>query len=338
MKKFFFPSEETMHEGTWLNWPHHYTYGIEHREEIEPIWIAMTSALHKGENVHIVVYNDFELIRVTELLKNAGINMTHIDLVIAESDDVWSRDTGPLFVLDEGGKLAIANFAFDGWGRKASYEKDNNIPQEIARAKSIPLIELPDFVLEGGSVELDGHGTAMLCKSSVVSKNRNSHKSIKDAEKYLAQYFGVSNFIWLEGVLDEDITDGHIDGTARFYGENTILTVSEDDFFELYKGAKREDYLTLCSAKNARGVPYRIVEFPLTVGVVEKAGIKGCYLNYYVGNEVVLLPAYLDENDARAIQIMSELYPDKEIVPIDVRALYQYGGMLHCVTQQQPKS
>lgn len=185
-------------------------------------------------------------------------------------------------------------------------------------------------------MELDGYGTALLCKSSVVGKSRNWGKSTTEAEALLTKYFGVRHFIWLEGVSGEDITDGHIDGTARFLNENTILTVSKQEFFELYEGALESDYEALRSAKNADGVPYKIVELPLTAKDVEHAGGKGSYLNYYVGNKVVLLPVYWDANDKTAIQIMQELYADREIVPIDVTALFRYGGMLHCVTQQQP--
>lgn len=337
MEQYTFPAEEAAHEGTWLTWPHHHTYGLEYREEVEEIWVQMTDSLHTGENVHIVAYDESEKERITALLQKNGLDMDKIDFAIAPSDDVWARDTGPMFVKDKNGKLVIADFAFDGWGEKTPYENDNDVPKAVAKAKDFPLVDVSGFVLEGGSVELDGSGTAMLCKSSVVSKNRNPDLSISDAEKFLSQYLGVSNFIWLEGVTDEDITDAHIDGMARFYDDKTILTVSEDDFFELYEGIKEKDYTALTTAKNAKGEQYKTVELPMTAKNVEGLDYKGSYLNYYIGNEVVLLPVYNDANDTLAIQILSGLYPEREIVPIDVTALYQYGGMLHCVTQQQPR-
>lgn len=286
---YHFPSEESIHEGTWLTWPHHHTYGMEYRREVEDIWLKMAFALHTGEMIHIVAYDETEQRRITKLLQAEGMDMNRVDFVIAKSDDVWSRDTGPMFVL------------------------------------------------EGGSVELDGSGTAMLCKSSVVSKSRNPELSVKQAEEYLSRYLGATNFIWLEGVVGEDITDAHIDGIARFYDAKTLLTVSEKDFFELYEGILESDYETLLSVNNAEGEPYEIIELPMTAKNVDGLGYKGSYLNYYVGNEVVLVPVYRDANDAIAMKILSELYSDREIVPIDVTALYQYGGMLHCVTQQQPK-
>lgn len=337
MGSYTLPAENAAHEGTWLNWPHHYTYGIEYREEIESVWVAMTEALHKSENVHIIAYDDGEKSRITTLLTAEKLDMTNIDFVVAKSDDVWSRDTGPMFAFDESGNMVIVDFAFDGWGEKMPYENDDSIPAAVAKSKNIPIVSIPGFVLEGGSIELDGAGTLMATKSAVISKNRNPDITRARAEEYLAKYIGAGNFIWLDGVTDEDITDAHIDGMARFYDEQTLLTVSEDDFFELYEGILESDYEILRTARNAQGRPYNIVALPLTAKNVQGLDYKGSYLNYYVGNDVVLLPVYNDENDALAAEIIGGLYGDKKIVPIDVTALYQYGGMLHCVTQQQPR-
>lgn len=337
LPQYQFPSEESDHEGTWLTWPHHYTYGKEYRNQVEEVWIEMAYALHTGERVHIIAYNQTEQTRITNLLESEGLDMSQIDFVIAKSDDVWSRDTGPMFVFDKAGTLTIADFSFDGWGGKAPYKNDDTLSQAVAAAKNFPVVSIPDFVLEGGGIELDGKGTAMLCKSSVVSKNRNAEMSVSQAEEYLTRYLGATNFIWLDGVLDEDITDAHIDGMARFYDSNTLLTVSEDDFFQLYEGIEEGDYEALLSAKNAQGKPYKIIELPMTSKNAKGLKYKGSYLNYYVGNRVVLMPIYGDTNDAVAIKILSQLYKDREIVPIDVTALYPYGGMLHCVTQQQPQ-
>lgn len=330
------PHENTKHEGTWLIWPHHYTYGIKYREELEPIWISMTQALVSGEKIHIIAYNQKEKQRIEKLLANQQVCMKNIDFVLAKSDDVWVRDTGPIFAYDNNNILTILDFFFDGWGEKAPYKKDNKIPAEVSNSKHIPLKTISEIVLEGGAVELDGLGTLLACKSSVISQNRNPEISQEEMEKYLHQYLGITNFIWLEGTVDEDITDAHIDGIARFYDENTLLTVSGDDFFQLYENITEEDYTKLISAKNANGKKYNIVEIPLTEKNVTDLDYKGSYLNFYIGNDVVLLPVYQDNNDKTAIEIIQKLYPDKKIVPIDVTALYKYGGMLHCVTQQQP--
>lgn len=331
------PAEDLPHEGTWLTWPHSYTYGIEFQDEVEDIWVQMAAALHTGERVHIVAYDKNEQMRITEMLTSASIDMAQIDFVLAKSDDVWVRDTGPMFVFNQENKLVIADFAFDGWGGKAPYENDDYIPLAVGKQKNIETVAIPDFILEGGAVELDGNGTLMAAKSSVVSKNRNSELTIKQAEEYLSCYLGVRSFIWLDGVTDEDITDAHIDGSARFLDDSTILTVSKRDFAKLYENINMDDYIKLENAKNAEGASYELIELPLTKEIVEGADCYGSYLNYYIGNQVVLVPVYDDENDQLALEIIEKLYPGRQVVPIVVNDLFQYGGMLHCVTQQQPR-
>lgn len=338
MNTNYFPSETTQHEGTWLTWPHRFTYGRAYQHEIEPIWIAMTKALTSGENVHLIAYNAREQKRITTLLTHAKVPMNKVDFTIAKSDDVWSRDTGPLFVRTSTGKLAIADFKFNGWGGKAAHKNDNRLPAAVAKVKKLPRLSIPGFVLEGGSVELDGHGTAMLCKSSVLNRNRNPGISQAKAEAYLTKYFGVTHFIWLDGVVGEDITDAHIDGMARLFDDQTILTVSKTDFYQLYEGIHRQDYTKLQNATNAHGKPYKLVTLPMTAKNVRGLDYKGSYLNYYAGNDAVLVPTYHDKNDQTALKIFSRLYPDRKVVGIDVTALYQYSGMLHCVTQQQPQA
>lgn len=333
---FYMIEENSKHEGTWLTWPHKYTYGEEYQNEIENIWVQMTKSIHIGENVHIIAYNEKEKIRIEKILINEKIDISKVDFVIAKSNDVWVRDSGPIFVYDKDGNLNIANFDFDGWGKKADYKKDNKIPLKVGKQKNIPIVDINGFTLEGGSVELDGNGTFMGTLSSIVSENRNYELTVKEAEEYITRYLGATNFIWLEGVINEDITDAHIDGMARFLDEKTILTVSKEDFSELYEGINIDDYDKLLNAKNSNNENYEIVEIPLTKNNPHGVDYKGSYLNYYIGNDVVLLPVYNDENDSIAIEIISELYPDRKVVPINVNSLYKYGGMIHCVTQQQP--
>lgn len=176
----------------------------------------------------------------------------------------------------------------------------------------------------------------MACESSVVSPGRNRGLAKEYVERRLRQCLGVSNFIWLKGAIGEDITDAHIDGIARFYDSHTIIAVARNDFADLYEGIDMADYDVIASARNADGEPYRVVQMPLTRKNVRGLGYKGSYLNFYVGNTVVLMPAYGDANDSVAVHMLTELYPGRRVVPIDVTKLYKHGGMLHCVTRQQP--
>ena len=193
--------------------------------------------------------------------------------------------------------------------------------------------------VEGGGFEIDGNGTFMATKSSILNSNRNKGMTQAQAEGIFTQYLGVTNFIWLDGVPGLEVTDMHIDGFARFGDENTIVTMNATNLN--YWEVPQSDITKLYAAKDANGQAYDFVHLPLTQNNVKTAygknlGYKGSYVNFYVANTKVLVPFYNDPNDQVAKNILQSLYPTKTVVGIDVRNLYENGGMIHCVTQQQP--
>jgi len=200
-------------------------------------------------------------------------------------------------------------------------------------------INLNSVVLEGGAFELDGNGTFLSTRSAVTNKNRNPHLSKSEIEEYIEENLGATNFIWLDGVPNLDITDFHIDGFAKFYDKSTIITLRQDDLEEW--SVSNKDIQTLMNAKNAFNEPYQYVYLPISKNNVildngKNLDYKGSYVNFYIGNTVVLVPNYNDPNDKIANDIIQKLYPDRKVIGIDVRELYKDGGMIHCVTQQQP--
>lgn len=334
------PDETEEHEGTWLQWPHDYTYGTGYREDLKPIWVEMTKALSIGENVHIVAYNQDEKEYISKVLIEEDIDMDKIDFYIYPTDDVWARDNGPIFVYDKANEHKILNWTFNGWGEKTPYAKDKQLRRNLGQELGIEVLNVEEMVLEGGSIELDGAGTLLTTRSAVTNQNRNPNLTEKDIEHYFRKYYSVENIIWLDGVMGIDITDFHIDGFAKFYEKHIIITLTEDDMLDW--GVSDKDIETLMTARNALDEAYEYVYLPLTKENVElKSGkildYKGSYVNFYVGNEVVLVPNYNDVNDEIANEIIQELYPNRRVLGIDVRELYQYGGMIHCVTQQQPQ-
>lgn len=337
-KKYYFPFEDELHEATWLQWPHKYEYGIEYQENVEPIWVEMTKGLIKGENVYIIVYNDEEKKRITNVLQEHNIDLTKIEFFIYPTNDVWVRDNGPIFVYDENNSLVISNWKFNGWGKKTNYGLDNKIPELISQDLNIEKVDV-DVVLEGGSIEIDGNKTLMTTRSSVTNRNRNPYLSEEEIEEEIKAYYGVEQIIWLDGIPGLEITDFHIDGFLRFLDSNHIITMREEDLYEW--GLSEIDYQRILDAKNIKGENYELIELPLTSkNVVLNSGVdleyKGSYVNFYIANEVVLVPNYNDKNDDVANEIIQKLYPNREVIGIDVRELYQFGGMIHCVTQQQP--
>ncbi len=343
------PHEIEPHEGTWLQWPHHYQYGKAYRNSLDRTWVDMTKALVEGEKVFISAYDDTEKERITSLLKETGVSMENIDFHIYKTDDVWVRDSGPIFVHDNKNRLVVQNWGFNGWGQKVdeitgypiAFQYCNTIPLKIAADQKKRLVNVEHLMInEGGSIEVDGNGTLMACKSSVLNKNRNPGMTQQEAENIFTKYLGATNFIWLEGQKGLELTDQHIDGFARFGNASTIVTMGEADLLEFE--VRKKDIDILFSAKNKFGEAYEFVKVPLTIENVTTTsgndlGYKGSYVNFYVANSVVLVPNYNDANDLVANAIIQSLYPNRKVIGIDVRNLYQYGGMIHCVTQQQPQ-
>lgn len=343
------PEESEVHEGTWLQWPHQYQYGLSYRNSLDPTWVAMTKALATSENVHVIAYNITEKHRIIALLNDTEVDLAKVDFSIYKTDDVWVRDNGPIYARDRNGKLIIQDWGFNGWGEKIDdwsgeeigYENCDAIPSKIAKDQNRSVVDINSIMInEGGSVEIDGKGTLMACKSSILNANRNPGMSQQEVEEIFTKYLGVNNFIWLDGQAGLEITDQHIDGFARFGNSETIVTMNENDLLDF--DVQQSDIDILYAAKNNAGAPYKFLKLPLTKKNVvttngTNLGYKGSYVNYYIANSKVLVPNYNDPNDTIANSIIQTLYPNRTVVGIDVRNLYQNGGMVHCVTQQQPK-
>lgn len=342
------PEESEPHEGTWLQWPHHHQYGTAYRNSLDPTWVAMTQALVASENVHIIAYDETEKNRIIGLLNSAAVPLTKIDFKIYQTDDVWVRDNGPIYVRDKAGSLVIQDWGFNGWGKKTDelsglpiqFSKCNVIPAKIGADQGRTVVDINAILInEGGSVEIDGHGSLLACKSSILNNNRNPGISQAQAESIFKKYLGASNFIWLDGQAGLELTDQHIDGFARFGNATTIVTMNQNDLLDF--DVKQSDIDKLYAAKNTNGTAYSFVKLPLTQNTVKRTdgidlGYKGSYVNYYIANNRVLVPNYNDPNDTIANNIIQALYPTRTVVGIDVRNLYENGGMVHCVTQQQP--
>jgi agmatine deiminase len=333
------PGEDEPHEGTWLQWPHNDLYGPYYQADVEPGWVTMVSSLQNGEKVHIIAKNEAHKTHIIGLLNSASVPLTNVDFFLFPTDDVWARDNGPVFVYDQNDNLKILDWGFNGWGFDTPYLKCDIIPQSVSTSIGISRIDLNAMVLEGGSIEHDGNGTMVATRSCIVHSSRNPGLTEAQIENYLTQNMGISKFIWLDGVYGQDITDHHVDGFLKFGNDSTIVTMDSLDLdYWLLTGSEIN---TIFSATNSSNVPYNIVTLPLTQNNVVTAtgfnlNIKGSYCNYYIANNVVLVPIYNDPNDAPAMAIIQNLYPGRTVVGINVQNLYEYGGMTHCVTQQQP--
>jgi agmatine deiminase len=349
-QNYTFPDESETHEGTWLAWPHQYEYGVAFRNENDATWVAMTYALQANEKVHIIVYNTTEQARINNLLNASSVPLANVNFVIKPTNDVWTRDMCGIFVRNTAGNLVMEDWGFNGWGGDYNFNFDNSVPTVMGTYTGLAPQNLNSILtVEGGAWELDGAGAFLATKSSILSQTntssqihsiRNLGKTQAQAEAIFTQYIGATKFIWLNGFFSvDDITDAHIDGFAKFVPGNKLVTMNQADL--LYWGLSQSDINILYAASNVNNVVYTKVYLPLTQNNVSKTngtnlGYKGSYANYYVANNRILVPIYNDPNDATALAIIQGLYPGRTAVGIDVRNLYGNGGMVHCVTQQQP--
>ena len=351
-QNYTFPNESEQHEGTWLQWPHGHEYGASYMTDNNATWVAMTDALQANEKVHIIYYDATHKIQILNLLSAASVPTTNVTFHISQTNDVWARDDFGVFLRNTSGALILGDFGFNGWGGDYNFAKDNLVPAVASAASGIPLLDLNNTItVEGGAWELDGTGTFLATKSSILSQAnpttpagiksiRNLGMTQAQAEAIFTQYIGATKFIWLDGWFStDDITDAHIDGFAKFVPGNKLVTMSQADL--LYWGVPLTDINILFAASDANNITYTKVFLPLTANDVLKTngtslGYKGSYANYYVANNRVLVPNYNDPNDVVANTIIAGLYPGRTVVGINVQNLYGNGGMVHCVTQQQP--
>jgi agmatine deiminase len=343
---FRMPAEWEKHEGTWLQWPHDGTReGYQMR--IEHIWLAMAHVLHAHEIVHIVVPDERGQAHLHQQTAYYGFDQGNIDIHVFPTNDVWARDSGPIFLVDSEGKLTATDWNFNGWGERYPYDKDTKVPAGIADMLSVPVFTAP-ITLEGGGVEVNGKGTLLATLSSIVNPNRNPGKTREEIEEALREYLCVEHFIWLSGKDGMGDTDFHIDGAARFVDESTVLySWTDDESHPRYPYFKQHLHelervvtesgksLTLVPVPVAEARVYRTIDSS-TSAPFELVPSLGLYANFYIANDVVLVPVYGDANDAQAKAIIAEHFPGREVVGLLAHMLAELGGMIHCVTQQQP--
>ncbi len=365
---FHMPAEWEHHEATWLSWPHNQITWFNSQtkknlvKKIEDIYVEEIVALHEGESVNILVNGYFEQIIVYKKLKDR-VNMSKINFFRIQTVDVWIRDYGPIFLVNEDRtSLAMLNFEFDAWGKKYTPENfqddpaswlinDGVIPRKMYSHLDL-LYFKESFVLEGGSIDVNGQGSLLTTKQCLLNENylgnkRNPHISQLDIEQNLNETLNVNNIIWLEeGILGDD-TDGHVDDIARFVAPKTILYACEKDESNPNYRILQKNLELLKSSKDQTGSSFDLVPLPMPGPVLnpnfdparpETNFLPASYANFYIGNSAVLVPVFGDKkNDDIAVSTIKQFFPDRKIVPIYAGDFVMGLGTFHCSTQQQPK-
>jgi len=348
------PAEWEPHAATWLAWPHNREDWPGKFGPIPWVFAEVVRHLVRVERVEILVQGAKAERRATAKLDRLGVDLSQVGFHHVKTDRVWTRDSGPLFVVkptdpaDPSG-LALVHWSFNAWAKYANHTRDRHVPRAIGRIvghdRWKPRVDLGDgqkpvrVVLEGGSIDVNGRGTVMTTEECLLSpiQARNPRLTRRQIEQVLADSLGTPHVVWLDKGIAGDDTHGHVDDLARFVDPSTIVTVVETDQADANYQPLQDNLARLQAALDQDGQPFRVVELPMPRAVVfEGQRLPASYANFYIANNLVLVPTFNDRADRVALNILADLLPDHEVVGIHAGDLVWGLGTIHCMTQQQP--
>jgi len=327
------PAEWEKQKLVLMSFPHEETdWAKEDLEAALSPFIRIAQAIAYREAVYIICKNKEKI----SAMFCSTRNMTFIEI---PTNDTWIRDYGYISIK-ENGKEKLLDFTFDGWGGKFEASLDNSVNRILHKKgyMGISPLEAIDFVLEGGSVESDGEGTILTTSSCLCHPNRNGGLSKKEVEKKLHTYLGTKRILWLDhGYLAGDDTDSHIDTLARFVNVDTIVYVKcedpGDEHYQALKAMERQ----LKSFRKADGTAYHLLPLPMCEAKYNSEGerLPATYANFLITNDALVFPTYSDsKNDVIAEALFKQLFPEREVIPVNCMKLIEEGGSLHCSTMQ----
>ena len=353
------PAEWEPHEATWIAWPHNRDDWPGKFAPIPWVYAEIVRHLSRVEKVFIVVAGRKMKRRAADILDRAGVNVDQVHFVKAATDRVWLRDSGPTFVVRDmsvqeqtpdapaPGPIGLLDWKFNAWAKYDNHLNDNKIPRRIARElglhRWVPRVNLAGkrvrVVLEGGAIDVNGQGSLLTTEECLLSEvqARNPGLGRAELEKIFADYLNVSHVIWLGRGIDGDDTHGHIDDLARFVDPRTVVTVTEPHSNDANHEPLQDNLRRLESATDQDGQPLRVVTLPMPEPIIfDSQRLPASYANFYIANQVVLVPTFNDPNDRIALDTLAALFPDRRVVGIHSVDLVLGLGTLHCLSQQQP--
>jgi agmatine deiminase len=342
------PAEWERHEATWLAWPHNPDDWPGKFQAIPWVYAEIVRLLAAHESVHILVNDAKAEQRAQHILKRAGANLDRVAFHHWPTNRSWTRDSGPIFVRNAEGRVGLTNWRFNAWAKYSDWQLDDQVPGRIAGLLGLPAwqpaVELPDgssrrLVLEGGSIDANGAGALLTTEECLLSEvqQRNPGVNREQLEQAFHDFLGIDQVIWLNCGIAGDDTHGHIDDISRFVAPATIVTAVEPHASDPNHAPLAENFARLKAARTLSGSQFTLVELPMPRPVVFRGQrLPASYANFYIANHLVLVPTFHDPNDRVALNILAEVFTDREVIGIDSVDLVWGLGALHCITQQQP--
>lgn len=333
------PAEWYPHEATWLSWPTDPATWPDRLQPVRQTYLEIISLLNRAESIHLLVDDEAIQEEVQTLLEQKGVRADSIFLHRIPTSDAWIRDYGPNFIVRQEGsvrELAFNDWVFNAWGNKyPELILDTWVPSQIRALLGVQKFD-PGMVLEGGSIEVNGRGICLTTEQCLLNPNRNPDLGKEDITRRLKDFLGVDRVIWLaEGITGDD-TDGHIDDIVRFTDEHTVLCAVEEDPSDDNYLALKENFNRLQSLSEKTGW-FRVKPLVMPEPVVGSSDrLPASYANFYIANEIVLVPVFRQPRDQRALNTIQNCFPSRQVVPLFSGDLVWGLGAIHCLTQQQP--
>lgn len=339
------PAEWEKQSGVQLTWPHCDTAWYE-LDKVQECYVSIASAILRHEDLMIVTRDKEECkAEMLSACERTGtvLDVDRIKFYETPLNDTWARDHGGIAVYGENGEKYLYDFVFNGWGLKFGADLDNQITKNIFRQGAfnddVVGVDMRPYVLEGGSIDSDGNGTMLTTTECLCSLNRNEYLTKEEIEGELKCAFGLDRILWLDhGTIIGDDTDSHVDILARFCSEDTIAYMQCEDEDDPHYESLLQMESQLRKFRTKDGKPYKLIPLPLPDALyLDDYRLPASYANFLIINGAVLLPGADSPKDEIARQRLQEVFPDREVVVIDCRALLSGHGSLHCITMQLPE-
>lgn len=351
---FRMPAEFEEHSGTYIIWPERPDNWRNGGKPAQHVFAKVANTIGKYEPITVCVSS-------AQYSNARNMLSSYVKVVEMSNNDSWIRDCGATFVVNDKGDVRAVDWKFNAWGGLVDglyfpWDQDDMIALKMSELEQTDRYRLDDFVLEGGSIHVDGEGTVMTTEECLLSAGRNPQMTKEEISKTLCDYLNCSKVLWLPKGIYNDETNGHVDNICNFVRPGVVALAWTDDMSDPQYAISKAAYDYLSSETDAKGRKIEIhkiyVPKPILITKEESLGVDAVdgtlprqegdrmaasYVNYYTGNGFIALPIFNDPNDELAIKKMQELYPNRVIEPIYAREILLGGGNIHCITQQVPK-
>ena len=350
---FRMPGEFERHQGCYIIWPERPDNWRLGGKPAQEVFTTVANTIGKYEPITVVVSKN-------QYSNARNMLADYVKVVEMSNDDSWIRDCGATFVINDKGEMRGVDWVFNAWGGLVDglyfpWDQDDKIAQKMCELEQVDSYRLEDFVLEGGSIHVDGEGTVMVTEECLLSEGRNPHMTKEQIGEKLCEYLGCEKVLWVPNGIYNDETNGHVDNMCNFVRPGVVLLAWTDDQNDPQYARSKEAYDYLTNETDAKGRKLEVHKMytpaPILITKEESMGVDAIdgtlprqegdrlaasYVNYYTGNGFIALPVFNDPNDQKAIDKLKELYPDRVIEPIYAREILLGGGNIHCITQQVP--